>query len=314
MSNSASAVRFVTVDDDHAGQRIDNFLAARLKGLPRSRLYRLLRKGEVRVNKRRVRPEYRVAPGDSVRIPPVHLPEAGETARAGAGLLETLEKAVLFEDADWLVVSKPAGIAVHGGSGASLGVVEALRQLPRFASTRQLELCHRLDKDTSGALVLAKKRSALKRFHQALRDRQLEKHYLALVHGHWPQSIRSINAPLQKNVLRSGERMVRVDKAGKPSETKFATLQRLDRYSLLAVQPVTGRTHQIRVHCVAAGHPIVGDPKYGDAALDRALREQGYRQLFLHARSISLPGEQGMHSVAAPLPESWQPLVNVQKV
>ncbi|MGB5324507.1 MAG: RluA family pseudouridine synthase [Pseudomonadales bacterium] len=310
MSITPGKVSFVTVDDEHEGQRIDNFLATRLKGLPRARLYRLLRKGEVRVNKRRVRPEYRVVAGDNVRIPPVHLPAPGEIALAGAGLLAQLEQAIVFEDAQWLVVNKPAGIAVHGGSGESLGVVEALRQLPRLAGAQQpLELCHRLDKDTSGALVLAKKRTALKRFHAALREKQLEKNYLALVHGHWPASLQVLNAPLQKNVLRSGERMVRVDKAGKPSETRFEIRKRFDRYTLLGVQPVTGRTHQIRVHCQAAGHAIAGDPKYGDAESDRALRALGYRQLFLHAHSITLPEPEGLHSIEAPLPTSWQPLV-----
>ncbi|NNC54168.1 MAG: RluA family pseudouridine synthase [Pseudomonadales bacterium] len=312
MSIIHHSVRFVTVEAEQQGQRIDNFLAARLKGLPRTRLYRLLRKGEVRVNKRRVKPEYRVVEGDNVRIPPVQLPAEGEARPAGSQLLALLERAIVFEDEQWMVVNKPAGIAVHGGSGESLGVVEALRQLPGRADAARLELCHRLDKDTSGALVLAKKRAALKRFHQALREKQLQKHYLALVHGRWPASLARLNAPLQKNVLQSGERMVRVAAEGKPSETLFSPLQQIEGCTLLQVQPVTGRTHQIRVHCQAAGYPIVGDPKYGDSALDRPLKARGYRHLFLHARSITLPDADSFRRVQAALPDCWSGLVAIE--
>ncbi|MBT8138938.1 MAG: RluA family pseudouridine synthase [Gammaproteobacteria bacterium] len=306
-------VRFVTVDEEQQGQRIDNFLAARLKGLPRTRLYRLLRKGEVRVNKRRVKPEYRVAAGDSVRIPPVQLPSEGSAPPAGSQLLAMLERAIVYETAQWMVINKPAGIAVHGGSGESLGVIEALRQLPDREDLARLELCHRLDKDTSGALVLAKKRAALKRFHQALREKQLQKNYLALVHGRWPASLTRLNAPLLKNVLQSGERMVRVDAAGKPSETLFEPQQQIARCTLLRVQPVTGRTHQIRVHCQAAGHPIVGDAKYGDATLDQPLKAEGYKHLFLHAHSITLPETESFRLVHAPLPAAWSGLVSIDE-
>ncbi|MBT8149214.1 MAG: 23S rRNA pseudouridine(955/2504/2580) synthase, partial [Gammaproteobacteria bacterium] len=232
MSISHHKVAFVTVADEHAGQRIDNFLASRLKGLPRSRLYRLLRKGEVRVNKGRVKPEYKLASGDLVRIPPMQLLDASEPAPVSAALAARLHSAVLYEDSEWVVINKPAGLAVHGGSGESLGLIEALRQVRAGQPAENLELCHRLDKDTSGCLVVAKKRAALKRFHAALRDKQLQKHYLALVVGHWPRGLDVVNAPLQKNVLRSGERMVCVDKAGKPSKTLFSVVQRVGQYTL----------------------------------------------------------------------------------
>ncbi len=297
-------VETVTIAEEQAGQRVDNFLLARLKGVPKSRIYRLLRKGEVRVNKGRVKPEYRLQAGDLLRIPPVDVAERAAPAALPAQLLDRLGRAVLYEDSDWLVVDKPAGLAVHGGSGLSYGLIEAMRQLR--PAERSLELCHRLDKATSGCIVLAKKRSALKRFHASLREKRLEKIYCALVAGRWPRAIDAVNVPLQKNVLQSGERMVFASRDGKPSQTHFKILQKFENYTLVEAKPVTGRTHQIRVHCREAGHPIIGDEKYGLQEQNRAFRDAGFGQLFLHARSITLPQESGMLTIESELPDGWQ--------
>lgn len=310
MSIIHQKVSFVMVEADQAGQRIDNFLSSRLKGLPRSRLYRLLRKGEVRVNKGRVKPEHRLESGDVVRIPPVKLPTPTELGQVSSSLALNLERAILFEDAEWLVLNKPAHLAVHGGSGESLGLIEALRQIRADRAGENLELCHRLDKDTSGCLVIAKKRGALKRFHEGLRNKKLEKNYAALVIGRWPKGLDRVDAPLLKNVLQSGERMVCVDKEGKASQTLYKVKRQITDYCLLDVQPITGRTHQIRVHCKAAGYPIVGDPKYGNDEINKRLRQQGYKHLFLHALSITLPMDGHMKVVSAPLPASWSPLID----
>jgi 23S rRNA pseudouridine955/2504/2580 synthase len=210
-----------------------------------------------------------------------------------------------------LVLNKPAHLAVHGGSGESLGLIEALRQIRANRVGENLELCHRLDKDTSGCLVIAKKRGALKRFHEGLRNKKLEKNYAALVIGRWPKGLDRVDAPLLKNVLQSGERMVCVDKEGKASQTLYKVKRQIKDYCLLDVQPITGRTHQIRVHCKAAGYPIVGDPKYGNDETNKLLRQQGYKHLFLHALSITLPMDDCMKVVSAPLPASWSPLIDV---
>jgi len=298
-------VELVTIPGEYAGQRIDNFLLARLKGVPKSRIYRILRKGEVRVNKGRVKPQYRLEEGDVLRLPPIEF-DSSVSAKAALpnGLLSTLEQAILFEDGDWLVINKPAELAVHGGSGLSYGLIEAVRQLrPNCTS---LELCHRLDKATSGCLVLAKKRSALKRFHQALRERELEKRYKALVVGRWPQAIDAVSVGLTKNVLASGERMVFADMNGKPSQTRYRISQKLNKYTLVDAFPVTGRTHQIRVHCREAGHPIVGDEKYGVREVNQQFKANGFGHLFLHAYSISIPGNNGLFTVESELPDRWQ--------
>lgn len=295
------------VDADCAGQRIDNFLISRLKGLPKSRLYRLLRKGEVRVNKGRVKPDYRIAAGDRVRIPPVDLAASPAPVQLSSSLANVLARATLFEDEQWLVINKPEGLAVHGGSGQSVGLIEALRILRD--DCRYLELCHRIDKDTSGCIVIAKKRSALKRFHSALREKKLTKKYAVLVTGNWPAGIDVVNAPLVKNVMQSGERMVFASVEGKPSKTLFSVQQKFAQYTLLEAQPVTGRTHQIRVHSKVAGFPIAGDRKYGNDTVNKQLRAVGYKQLFLHAQSISVPAEQGYINVRSELPDSWVSLL-----
>ncbi|MEX0618347.1 MAG: RluA family pseudouridine synthase [Pseudohongiellaceae bacterium] len=253
-------VRYVEVPAASEGQRIDNFLLRELKGLPKSRLYRLIRKGEVRINKKRTKPEYKLAAGDVVRIPPVRLGVGSVPALPGAGLRDRLLDSVLFEGEDFLVINKPAGLAVHGGSGVHLGLIEAMRQLkPRW---QDLELAHRLDRETSGCLLISKNTLFIRYMHKELKAKNVDKTYLALVVGQWPQSLTEVNAPLRKNELLSGERMVRVQEQGKSALTRYRVIRRFRGATLVEAMPVTGRTHQIRVHCQHAGHPILGDSKY----------------------------------------------------
>jgi len=284
--------RFVTVGPESAGQRIDNFLHSELKGAPKSLVYRILRTGEVRVNKGRAKPDMRIALGDVVRIPPLRLSEE-LPVRVGAGLESTLRQAVVHEDAHLLIIDKPAGIAVHAGTGVKVGMIEALRVM--WPETPALELAHRLDRETSGLLVLAKDRPTLLELHELLRSddtrgERVKKSYLALVRGSFPDELREVAAPLEKNTLRGGERLVEVRGEGKPSRTLFRVVRRFAEATLVEASPITGRTHQIRVHAAYVGHPIAGDDKYGDAAFDRALRVHGLTRLFLHAARIELPG------------------------
>lgn len=276
----------VTVGPENAGQRIDNFLRTELKGAPKSLVYRVVRTGEVRVNKGRVKPDTRLQAGDVVRIPPLRLAEA-MPVRVGEALKGTLADAILFEDEALMVLNKPAGLAVHAGSGVAVGVIEALRALR--PEDKGLELAHRLDRETSGVLVLAKTRPALMHVHELLRGDSVKKSYQALVQGAWPDRVKKVEAPLAKNTLRGGERMVEVDGDGKEALTLFRVLERFHGATLVEAMPVTGRTHQIRVHAAHAGHPIAGDDKYGDAAFDRVLKGQGLSRLFLHAVRIDLP-------------------------
>lgn len=297
---TGAAVEWVEVDAGNAGQRIDNFLTARLKGVPKSHLYRVLRKGEVRVNRGRVRPDYRLQSGDVVRIPPLRTAER-EVVTPGQRTLAAVQASILYEDDALLVLDKPSGLAVHGGSGLSFGAIEALRALRPEAHF--LELVHRLDRDTSGCLMIAKKRSALRTLHDALREGRVEKIYLALVRGRWSGGQR-VDVPLRKNVLQSGERVVRVDDEGKSAITLFEPVTLTSRASLMRVRLKTGRTHQIRVHAAHVGHPLAGDDKYGDAAFNQEMRERGLRRLFLHAASLRLqhPVTGEPLEVAAPLP------------
>ena len=280
------SVRFQTISADQAGQRIDNYLLSQLKGVPKSMIYRIIRKGEVRVNKGRVKAEYKLQADDVVRIPPVKV-SAKEQAPISHKLHQVaqLEQQILFEDEVLLVLNKPSGMAVHGGSGLSFGVIEALRSLRSDA--RFLELVHRLDRDTSGILLVAKKRSALRHLHEQLRNKTIQKEYLALVRGQWQSHCNVINAPLNKNELASGERIVRVSEQGKPSETRFSVEERYGQEAtLIKAMPVTGRTHQIRVHTQYAGHPIALDSKYGDQTFDQKMQTFGLNRLFLHAYAI----------------------------
>ncbi|MCP4595787.1 23S rRNA pseudouridine(955/2504/2580) synthase RluC [Neptuniibacter sp.] len=300
-SSENSKVRFVEITEDNEGQRVDNFLITALKGVPKSLVYRILRKGEVRVNKKRVKPEYRVQPGDLVRIPPVRVADRKEPAKVGSKLIDQLEAAILYEDNDLIVVNKPSGLAVHGGSGISLGLIESFRQMR--PQCKFLELVHRLDRDTSGCILIAKKRSALKLMHESLQKSRITKIYHALVIGSWSERKRKIDAPLRKNELKSGERVVKVAADGKACLTEYKVLSRFGREAtLVEARPITGRTHQIRVHCQFAGHPIVGDAKYGTDNDNDAMKAQGFNRLFLHAAELRFPLPSGGRKVVvAPL-------------
>ena len=295
-----TGVRKVRIDSEQAGQRIDNFLRRELPGLPRSRLYRIIRRGEVRVNGGRTKVEYRLAAGDEVRIPPARLNDG--PGEASAGQIASIEKHIIFEDKRILVVNKPSGIAVHGGSGNSHGVIELLRE--SRPEIRDLSLVHRLDRETSGCLVLAKRRSALRELHGRFREGTVEKNYLALVAGDWQFGEHLVDAPLLVQHRKNGERHVIVSSGGKEARTLFRLSRTFGRFSLLQCQPATGRTHQIRVHALHAGHPIAGDERYGDAEVNVAAKQQGLKRLFLHAQSIAFPDDSGneLH-FTAPLPE-----------
>ncbi|MEZ2695763.1 23S rRNA pseudouridine(955/2504/2580) synthase RluC, partial [Hafnia alvei] len=256
-----------------------------LKGVPKSMIYRIVRKGEVRVNKKRIKPEYKLQPGDEVRIPPVRIAERDEApVSAKLDKVAALNDCIIFEDDHLLVLNKPSGTAVHGGSGLSFGVIEGLRALRPEA--RFLELVHRLDRETSGVLLVAKKRSALRALHEQLRMKGMQKDYLALVRGQWQSHCKVVQAPLLKNILQSGERIVRVNAEGKPSETRFKVEERFEHATLVKASPVTGRTHQIRVHALHAGHPIAFDDRYGDRDFDAELKGTGLDRLFLHAAAL----------------------------
>ena len=296
---SKHGVRHVEVDRESDGQRIDNFLLRELKGIPRTRIYRLLRKGEVRVNGGRARPSRRVVAGDKVRIPTLRI-EDRPALGAAPGRLEQLRQQVIFENGDFLVIDKPSGMAVHGGSGISLGVIEILRQDSKWAG---LELAHRLDRSTSGCLVLAKKKSGLRWIHELLREGRVEKHYLALVRGQWQLGSKWIDVPLQTRTRRSGERHVTVDTAGKKARTYFVPQTFYREATLMSVVLATGRTHQIRVHAAHAGHPVAGDSRYGDSEFDQRMERKRLRRLFLHAQALSFTTPSGDELLlSAPLP------------
>jgi 23S rRNA pseudouridine955/2504/2580 synthase len=294
----APPVQSVAVPDDREGQRLDNFLAGRLKGVPRSLIYRICRTGEVRVNGRRAKPDQRLAAGDEVRIPPVRTAERTPAGAPSARERDRLDAAIVHEDRDFLVIDKPSGVASHGGSGVSFGAIELLRAArPRDT----LELAHRLDRDTSGILVLTRRRSALTALQSAIREGRVEKRYLALVEGALPQARLTVEAPLRKSVLQGGERMVRVDAEGKPSRSRFIERERYPGASLVEVALDTGRTHQIRVHAQHAGHPLAGDEKYGSRDFNRAMRAHGLRRLFLHAARFEFALGERTFSFSAPL-------------
>ncbi len=299
---SVAAAYTTEVDSDSAGQRVDNFLLRVLKGVPRTHVYRLIRSGQVRVNSGRVRANHRLEVGDNVRIPPVSQRARPQPAVAEEGL-QWLEQRILYEDSRVLVLDKPAGMAVHSGSGVSLGCIEALRCLrPKLTA---MDLVHRLDRDTSGCLLVAKRRSALRTLHGVLRAGGMEKRYLALVMGHWQHGAMTVNAPLLRERGSAGA-TVRVDERGKPAESRFRVVEFYGRdATLLEVTIPTGRTHQIRVHAASSGHAIAGDPRYGDVAFNERMRSAGLARMFLHAHAVGFtwPGSEEPFMVSSPLPD-----------
>ena len=302
---SGGGVQYVEAGEGDAGQRLDNFLVRVLKGVPRTHVYRLLRKGEVRVNSKRAKPDQRLAEGDRIRLPPIRRPEApaGAAARPPSASLQAfLTSAVVYEDADVIVLNKPAGIAVHGGSGTSHGVIEALRAAR--PELKELDLVHRLDRETSGCLIVAKRRAALRDLHRQLREGQAEKRYLALVCGKWDLGHKRIELPLATGERRGGERHVAVRSHGQMAVSTFRPVQFFGTVAtLVEVEIGTGKTHQIRVHAAYAGHPVAGDDKYGDRERNQALEAYGLNRMFLHAASIGVtrPGTREPLQVSAPL-------------
>jgi 23S rRNA pseudouridine955/2504/2580 synthase len=281
VSSPSSSVRIVEVSEHQEGQRLDNFLVSRLKGAPKSLIYKIIRKGEVRINGGRAKPESRLVPGDKVRIPPVRLAETAAPAAPGASLAALLKGAILFEDEHLMVLNKPAGLAVHAGTGAATGLIEAMRALyPQYPA---LELVHRLDKGTSGCLLLAKTGKARKAAMAAFRQHEVSKIYHVIVKGHWPPTLQVVTQALRRMPERNGERRVTADDSGKASETRFRILGTFPDATLLEARPLTGRTHQIRVHAAESGHPVLGDDKYAEG------RHKGINRLCLHAASLELP-------------------------
>jgi 23S rRNA pseudouridine955/2504/2580 synthase len=298
-------VQYVEAGEGDAGQRLDNFLVRVLKGVPRTHVYRLLRKGEVRVNSKRAKPDQRIAHGDRIRLPPMRRPEPaaeGPVRPPSPSLVKLITDAIVYEDKDLLVLNKPAGVAVHGGSGMAHGVIEVLRAARPDAA--ELDLVHRLDRDTSGCLIVAKRRAALRELHAQLREGQTEKRYLALVCGKWNLGEKRIELPLATGERRSGERHVAVRTHGQMAVSTFRPVQFFGNVaSLMEVEIGTGKTHQIRVHAAYAGHPVAGDDKYGDRERNEELKNYGLSRMFLHAASIGVlrPGTHEPLHVSAPL-------------
>ncbi len=292
------SVRLVTVAEDRDGQRIDNFLAGQLKGVPKSLIYRILRTGQVRVNGKRAKADTRLAGGDQVRIPPVRLGETTDPGAPPPGQLEAIQQAIILEDREFLVLNKPPGVASHGGSGVAFGAIELLRAA---RPNDTLELAHRLDRDTSGVLVFARKRSALTALQELIRDNQTTKQYLALLKGHPYKARFDVNASLRKSILQGGERMVRVSDDGKPALTRFHIIDVFEDASLAQVDLYTGRTHQIRVHAQHIEHPLAGDEKYGERGFNANMRGFGLKRLFLHAARFEFELGGKSYSFSAPL-------------
>lgn len=309
-----SGVKIIKVQEDREGQRLDNFLLGLLKGAPRSLIYKIIREGQVRINGKRAKPEDRLEEGDDIRVPPVKIEQADPNRVPPKAMLERLQASIVFEDKALLVINKPSGIATHGGSGISFGIIEGFRAL---RPNEPLELVHRLDRETSGVLVLAKKRSALLQLQALMRkqddDEGPEKQYLALLVGRMPSGTMTVKAALQKSVMQGGERMVRVDLDGKPSISHFTLLERRGGYSLCQVRIETGRTHQIRVHAAHIGHPVAGDDKYGDKEANKKLSSQfGLKRLFLHAASMQFVINEGQtpYLLNAPLAPELNEVLN----
>jgi pseudouridine synthase, RluA family len=304
-------VRQVAIGPERDGQRIDNALVTLLKGVPKSMIYRLLRTGQVRVNGKRAKPDTRLSDGDMLRIPPIRVAERPEGREAPDALVSSVAETVIFEDKHFLVIDKPSGIASHGGSGVSHGAIELLRAARPHES---LELVHRLDRDTSGVLVLAKSRAGLVGLQAAIRAGEVTKQYLCLMVGHPSKAKFDVNAPLRKSILQGGERMVRVSEDGKPSLTFFREMEQYPGARLMQATLGTGRTHQIRVHAAHVGHPLAGDPKYGDREMNKRFREMGLQRLFLHAAHLSFELDGRLYSFSAPLPDDLKTFLDVLAV
>ena len=300
-----SKVQFVDITESQDGQRIDNFLIKTLKNLPRSRLYRIIRKGEVRVNKKRIKPEYKLRIGDIVRIPPVKL-ETSEDAPIviPQDLLNKINKAILFENDSIIILNKPSGLAVHSGSGLRYGAIDVLRKL---REKHDIELVHRLDRDTSGCLLFAKTRQGLLAMQNLFKSQQLRKTYLAIVKGHWDESVKDIQLPLLKQTMSNGERKVFVDDRGQQAHTKIEEVTQFTEngvdYSLLKIRLLTGRTHQIRVHCKAHNHEIAGDQKYGDRSFNKFIKKISESRLLLHAVELEIPENDHTKGLVIKAPE-----------
>ena len=306
-----SNVSFIEVSAAQVNQRLDNFLLKTLKNIPKTRIYRIIRKGEVRVNKKRCKPEYKLNIGDLIRVPPVRIGQTHDPKTyIPPGLIESIEKAILFENKHLMVIDKPAGLAVHSGSGVSFGAIDIMR---RIRSDTEIELVHRLDRDTSGCLLLAKHRQSLLELQRRLQDNSIKKHYVGVVKGQWPEQKTEITHVLKKITLANGERRVRVDTAGQKAVTIITQNITGEGYSVLSIQLLTGRTHQIRVHCQAEGHELAGDTKYGDQHFNNKMRKRGLKRLMLHAARLELPGTEFNPEIVinATIPKVFNDLMEV---
>jgi 23S rRNA pseudouridine955/2504/2580 synthase len=305
-NRSSPGVRHIKIDAEHAGQRIDNFLTTTLKGAPRSLIYRILRRGEVRVNGGRIKPDYRLQEDDTLRIPPVEIKPASSIPEQSNPGVARLQSRILYEDAGMIIVNKPSGMAVHGGSGVQFGIIELLRVM--YPQCKRLELVHRLDRETSGCLMLAKKTSVLRALHEQLREHKIEKVYLALLKGNIGKRSLKVDLPLKKNYLQSGERVVRIQDDGKDAQTIFVPEKHFSFASLARVKLLTGRTHQIRVHAQASGHELAGDDKYGEREFNKKMKELGLKRLFLHAQTLKFthPQTGELVKVTAPLDDDLE--------
>lgn len=309
MTQNRQEVRRVKVTASEEGQRIDNFLLKQMPGVPKSHVYRLLRSGQVRVNGGRIKPDRKLVLGEEIRIPPVRTAEKGEAVRPPDAVLNRLRNAIIYEDANYLAVSKPSGLAAHGGTGVPYGVIEAARAWNKYEF---LELCHRLDRDTSGVLLLAKSRPALLRAQRALKEGLAEKRYFALLIGRWRGEDRDVDSSLISNRLESGERMVEIDDDGKPARSRFSPKARYRDTTLCEVQIFSGRTHQIRVHALSLGHPVAGDTKYGDRDTQKFLKVLGLKRMFLHSHLLALPkdGEFSKLLINAPMSDELREVLD----
>jgi 23S rRNA pseudouridine955/2504/2580 synthase len=306
-------VQWIEITDAHEGQRLDNFLIKILKGVPKSHIYRIIRKAEVRVNKGRCDVKRKLIIGDIVRVPPIRIAQKAENIPAPAYLKNNLENNILFEDDVLLVINKPSGYAVHGGSGISSGIIETLRELR--SENRFLELVHRIDKDTSGCLIIAKKRSALRKLHKYFRENGVKKSYLALLCGRWEEKKIRVDQPLLKKTNQGGGANVKVHKTGKPSQTIFRQLMLYKNATFIEAMPLTGRTHQIRVHALWLGYPLVGDARYGNEKSNQLFRKKGYKRMFLHAEKLQFthPVTGKLLKLVAPLPTELQTLLKTEE-